>query len=157
MKVFSLANYKENIILPKEFKRLIPWRPDDLLQAEYDQENKTLMIYNLSERSLYVDKKTVNYSSVKIFEIKDYWNKLTGNEEFMTLELEKIFRESNEFSNLEKEDQMKAIDYLRTNGKLPQISYDNSWGGKDYYLPMSEAVKQDKQKQLEQDMKALGL
>ena len=74
MKVFSLANYKENIILPKEFKRLIPWRPDDLLQAEYDQENKTLMIYNLSERSLYVDKKTVNYSSVKIFEIKDYWN-----------------------------------------------------------------------------------
>ena len=92
MKVFSLANYKENIILPKEFKRLIPWRPDDLLQAEYDQENKTLTIYNLSERSLYVDKKTVNYSSVKLFEVKDYWNKLTGNEEFMTLELEKILR-----------------------------------------------------------------
>lgn len=72
-------------------------------------------------------------------------------------ELEKTFRESNEFSNLEKEDQMKAIDYLRANGKLPQISYDNSWFGKGYYLPMSEAVKQDKQKQLEQDMKALGL
>ena len=39
-----------------------------------------------------VDKKTVNYSSVKLFEVKDYWNKLTGNEEFMTLELEKILR-----------------------------------------------------------------
>lgn len=73
------------------------------------------------------------------------------------LELEKTFRESNEFSNLNEQDQLKAIDTIRATGKLPQISYDNNWFGKGYYLPMSEAVKQDKQKQLEQDMKALGL
>ena len=72
-------------------------------------------------------------------------------------DLEKSFRESNEFSNLNEQDQLKAIDTIRATGKLPQISYDNNWFGKGYYLPMSEAVKQDKQKQLEQEMKALGL
>jgi len=75
-----------------------------------------------------------------------YMDRVNEMKQKQLLELEKTFRESNEFSNLEKEDQMKAIDYLRTNGKLPQISYDNSWLGKGYYLPMSEAVKQESKK-----------
>ena len=85
-----------------------------------------------------------------------YMDRANEMKQKQLLELEKTFRESNEFSNLEKEDQMKAIDYLRTNGKLPQISYDNSWLGKDYYLPMSEAVKQEAIKQNNENKKTLG-
>lgn len=86
-----------------------------------------------------------------------YLDRVNEMKQKQLTELEKTFRESNEFSNLNEQDQLKAIDTIRATGKLPQISYDNSWLGKGYYLPMSEAVKQNKQKQLEQDMKALGL
>ena len=57
------------------------------------------------------------------------------------LELEKIFRESNEFSNLNEQDQIKAIDKLRTTGALPKLSYEKGMFGKGYYLPQdSEQV-----------------
>ena len=85
-----------------------------------------------------------------------YLDRVNEMKQKQLAELEKTFRESNEFSNLEKEDQMKAIDYLRTNGKLPQISYDNSWLGKGYYLPMSEAVKQEAINQNNENKKTLG-
>lgn len=61
--------------------------------------------------------------------------------------LEKNFRATNEFNNLNEQDQLKAIDYIRANGKLPQVSYEKGWGGKGYYLPMSEAEKQNIEQQ----------
>ena len=69
----------------------------------------------------------------------------------------KAFMESPAYSKMNEQDQLKAIEYIDTNGKAPQISFDGSWNGKGYYMPMSDAVKQEKQKQLEQDMKTLGL
>lgn len=50
-------------------------------------------------------------------------------------DLEKNFRATNEFSNLSEQDQLKSIDYIRANGKLPQVSYEKGMFGKGYYLP----------------------
>lgn len=58
-------------------------------------------------------------------------------------ELEKDFRATNEFSELGEQDQLKAIDYLRTNGKLPQISYEKGMSGKGYYLPQNGSKQVD--------------
>lgn len=63
------------------------------------------------------------------------------------------------WSTLSEEDKVKAYDYVNTNGKLPEFQYsDGGWfGGEKYTIPMSEAVKQQKQKDLEKSMKAIGL
>jgi hypothetical protein len=63
------------------------------------------------------------------------------------------------YSTLSEEDKVKAYDYVATNGKLPEFKYsDGGWfGGEKYTIPMSEALKQEKQKELEKNMKALGL
>lgn len=63
------------------------------------------------------------------------------------------------WSTLSEEDKVKAYDYVNTNGKLPEFQYsDGGWfGGSKYTIPMSDAVKQQKQKELETSMKALGL
>lgn len=63
------------------------------------------------------------------------------------------------WSTLSEEDKVKAYDYVNTNGKLPDFQYsDGGWfGGSKYTIPMSDAVKQQKQKELETSMKALGL
>lgn len=62
------------------------------------------------------------------------------------------------WSTLSEEDKVKAYDYVNTNGKLPEFQYsDGGWfGGSKYTIPMSDAVKQQKQKELETSMKALG-
>lgn len=62
------------------------------------------------------------------------------------------------YSTLSEEDKVKAYDYVATNGKLPEFKYsDGGWfGGEKYTIPMSEAVKQEKQKELDKNMKALG-
>lgn len=62
------------------------------------------------------------------------------------------------YSNLSEEDKVKAYDYVATNGKLPEFKYsDGGWfGSGKYTIPMNEAVKQEKQKELEKNMKALG-
>lgn len=92
MKVYGLANLKDNLILDKDLKRVLGWRSDDLLQAEFDTEKQTLKIHNLSLQALNQDKKIVNFSAVKLFEVKDYWNSLTGNDETLTINLEKLLR-----------------------------------------------------------------
>ena len=73
--------------------------------------------------------------------------------------IKKSFMENPAYSKLSPDDQLKAIYEIETTGKAPQIAYtDGGYTGfEKYYLPMSEAVKQEKQKQLEQDMKTLGL
>ena len=53
MKVYGLANLKDNLILDKDLKRVLGWRSDDLLQAEFDTEKQTLKIHNLSLQALY--------------------------------------------------------------------------------------------------------
>lgn len=58
-------------------------------------------------------------------------------------DLEKTFRESNEFSNLNEADQLKAIDTLRTTGKIPQVSYESGVFGKGYYLPQNGSKQID--------------
>lgn len=62
------------------------------------------------------------------------------------------------YSTLSEEDKVKAYDYVVTNGKLPEFKYsDGGWfGGEKYTIPMSDAVKQEKQKELDKNMKALG-
>ena len=62
------------------------------------------------------------------------------------------------WSTLSEEDKVKAYDYVNTNGKLPEFKYsDGGWfGSEKYTIPMSEAVKQEKQKELDKNMKALG-
>lgn len=65
------------------------------------------------------------------------------------------------YSDLGEADKAKAYEYVNTNGKLPEFSFDKGiplvpfTGG--YSLPMSDAVKQQKQQELEKSMKALGL
>ena len=65
------------------------------------------------------------------------------------------------YSTLNEADKAKAYEYINTNGKLPEFSFDKGipfvpfTGG--YSLPMSDAVKQQKQQELEKSMKALGL
>lgn len=72
-------------------------------------------------------------------------------------DMEKQLTSSVPYSKMLEGDQMKAIAYLRQNGKMPDIAYDKSWLGKGYYFnpPMSEGVKQEKLKQLEEQMKYL--
>ncbi len=71
--------------------------------------------------------------------------------------VQKSFMANPSYSNLNEQDQLSALDYIKANGKAPQVSYDKGWFGKGYYLPMSDAVKQEKQKELDKNMKALGL
>jgi hypothetical protein len=46
-------------------------------------------------------------------------------------------------------DKLAAIQYVNENGKLPEFKYDDSWNGKNYYMPFNEALKQ----QAEQEAK----
>lgn len=63
------------------------------------------------------------------------------------------------YSTLDEADKVKAYEYVNANGKLPEFQYsDGGYFGKEkYIIPMSEAVKQQKQQELEKSMKALGL
>lgn len=63
------------------------------------------------------------------------------------------------YSKLSEEDKVKAYDYVSANGKLPEFKYSDGglFGSEKYTILMSEAVKQEKQKELEKNMKALGL
>ncbi|MCT7633919.1 hypothetical protein N5U36_00535 [Aliarcobacter butzleri] len=88
-----------------------------------------------------------------------YMDRANEMKQKQLLELEKTFRESNEFSKLEKEDQMKAIDYLRTTEKPPQIEYEKGLFGKGYYLPQKTNTNkaiEDAKKQNEQYKQTLG-
>lgn len=57
-----------------------------------------------------------------------------------------------------EQDKMDAVNYVNNYGKIPEFKYTPGklWGG-TYSMPMSEAVKQEKQKELDKNMKALGL
>ena len=93
MKIQGLATFnKTNITLPKELQRVILWHLDDTLSIEYDTDREELKIKNLSLAALKEHKNIVNYCSVKIYEAKDFWNSITGNEEIMSIELEKVLR-----------------------------------------------------------------
>lgn len=69
-------------------------------------------------------------------------------------EMEKQLTSSPSYIGLSEKDQNSAINYLRQNGKMPNIGYSNSWGGggsgltgKGYYFngtPMSEAVQKER-------------
>lgn len=62
--------------------------------------------------------------------------------------IKKSFMENPAYSKLSPEDQLKAIYEIETTGKAPQIAYtDGGYTGfEKYYLPMSEAVKQQEVK-----------
>ena len=93
MKIQGLATFnKTNITLQKELQRVILWHLDDTLSIEYDTDREELKIKNLSLAALKEHKNIVNYCSVKIYEAKDFWNSITGNEEIMSIELEKVLR-----------------------------------------------------------------
>lgn len=93
MKIQGLATFnKTNIALPKELQRVVLWHLDDTLSIEYDTDREELRIKNLSLAALKEHKNIVNYCSVKIYEAKDFWNSITGNEEIMSVELEKVLR-----------------------------------------------------------------
>ena len=93
MKIQGLATFnKTNITLQKELQRVILWHLDDTLSIEYDTDREELRIKNLSLAALKEHKNIVNYCSVKIYEAKDFWNSITGNEEIMSIELEKVLR-----------------------------------------------------------------
>lgn len=93
MKIQGLATFnKTNITLQKELQRVILWHLDDTLSIEYDTDREELRIKNLSLAALKEHKNIVNYCSVKIYEAKDFWNSITGNEEIMSVELEKVLR-----------------------------------------------------------------
>lgn len=57
-----------------------------------------------------------------------------------------------------EQDKMDAVNYVNNYGKIPEFKYTPGklWGG-TYSMPMSEAVKQEKQKELDKNMKASGL
>lgn len=72
-----------------------------------------------------------------------------------------------QYPGIGEEERIKAINYINQNGQMPIIKYDNgwgffrpnSWGGRDkgYYVSMDKNSKTKAQKQLEKDMKLLGL
>ena len=56
----------------------------------------------------------------------------------------KAFMENPAYSKMNEQDQLKAMQYIDANGKAPEIAFDDSWFGKGYYMPMSDAVQEVK-------------
>ena len=121
MKINGLGTLNNgNINLQKELQRVVLWRQDDILNLEYDTDTETITIKNLSLQALKEEKDIVNFASVKIYEAKDYWNSLTGNEELMTLELEKILRPiiiTNHLSELKSSIRKEVVSNKKLKGK----------------------------------------
>ncbi len=61
------------------------------------------------------------------------------------------------YPNMSEDERLKAINYINNNGVMPIIKNDNGWFGKGYYIEMDQQEKAKKKKQLEEDMKLLGL
>lgn len=90
------------------------------------------------------------------------------NEELQQKRLNNMIKNIDlQYPGIGEDERLKAINYINEKGQMPIIKYDNgwgffrpnSWGGRDkgYYVSMDKNSKTKAQKQLEKDMKLLGL
>lgn len=132
MIVHTLTSNYAGFINVKDLKKIIPWRPEDILQISYNTDTEEIRVKNLSTQAMLESVKKVQFTTYKYFEVLNTWEQVTGNYVAPDISLEKMLRpvliteRSGELKKLIKDEGIRNIKALK-NMTLKQFIQKNKF------------------------------